>query len=649
MKQLLAAITFMSFILAAVTAELPPLKAAGDQFADVDGNAVRLWGVNLVALYPDHATADKLAANLAGLGINAVRPHHMLRPSNDWNPDMPGGSLSLYQRDSQTPDPEAWDRFFYLTNALRQKGIYLLLAIGDSRSYQPGDWTVMDNGNEDNAAWRKAMEDLESRDWKAAIDVRKMLPLVDERAARIVENYARKLLTTDNPYSKKRFATDPQVVTVELLNEFSLDYTIICKNRLPEYQMKQVVKEWARFAAGKGVDPGDFMAPVTPAQIQTRGEFFEMLERRFIDRMQKVIRECGYRGSIIYSNLWRGESASKLSAVLNGSVEDHAYVDPRVYLKRKDFVAEKAVSKIAGKPYILGEFNISEGGKDMEDQKNKRAMLMLASAAYGSFQDWSGIVWFAWCHGGQKIGADGWGLSESRGNYSLGNMATDGVMLDHMRTASLIFRKQLVKKSVKPLVFAVESTSFTNNYNSLMASALDYPSGLQSMHAVAKVFGKATVESMAAAKEAKAVNIGEVLISDTGEIERNLSKKYLKVAAPAVNAWGGELTANGGFDLPNLSYQSPAAGFATVIMAAADGKALTASKQILISRTIFDAGNNDVNQGELRLRKLAPGQWSAVICRPRAAAGKVIELKADASGEIKLPLADWHEIELIQK
>ena len=60
--------------LAAAAAEPVPLKAQGDNFVDPAGKPVKLWGINLVAFYPDRPTAAATAKNLASLGINCARP-----------------------------------------------------------------------------------------------------------------------------------------------------------------------------------------------------------------------------------------------------------------------------------------------------------------------------------------------------------------------------------------------------------------------------------------------------------------------------------------------------------------------------------------------------------------------------------------------
>src|SRR5436853_370291 len=110
--------------MAVAQSSLPPLTIKGEDFVDPAGNVVRFWGVNLVALYPDHAKADAIASTLASRQINLVRPHHNLRPSTDWNPKMVSGSLLTYKDTSREFDPDALDKFDYLNAALRKNGIY---------------------------------------------------------------------------------------------------------------------------------------------------------------------------------------------------------------------------------------------------------------------------------------------------------------------------------------------------------------------------------------------------------------------------------------------------------------------------------------------------------------------------------------------
>lgn len=632
-------------VMFAVTAVEPvPLRARGDDFVDPAGKTVKLWGVNLVAFYPDRQTAAATAKNLASLGVNCVRPHHMLRPSGDWNPGMVSGALMDYRRDSMTPDPAAWDRFFFLTNELRRNGIYLLLSIGDTRHYRPDDVSVLDGGEADNLAWRKSVEEMNRRHWKAAIDARKMMPLFDERAARVVERYARRLLTTVNPYSGRRFADDPQLLTVELLNEFALDYVVICNNRLPEYQHRELSARWEACLKKHGVPPCDFYTVKSPELVKLRADFMREAQIRYFRRLEKVIRDCGYRGSILFSNLWEGEPAARLNAELNGSIEDHGYVDPRVYREPKDFVYQKTFTKVAGKPYLIGEFNHSEGGRDLDDQKRKRAMLPLAVAANAAFQGWSGIVWFAWCHGGGAVASDGWGVREGRVS-SLGNLVGDGMTLDHLRTAGLLFKNGMVQPSSAPVFWYLEDIPAVRDYHGLMRGRTGYKPGWQSVHAIRKVFGRtAPAADAAAMKRISTENPPEPLVSDTGEIIRDLKRNQLLVKTPFANGFGGECGQSGLVTLPVLEYRGQP-GFATFLLVSADGRRLTQSRALLLSRTTFDVEGREVDDGMFVLIGLAGGSWTGRITRPREAAGKTVTLRCD-NGNWLLPAAGWHEIEL---
>ena len=228
------------------------LLPRGEDFADSDGRPVRFWGMNLVAFYPDHALAEKTAENLASLGINLVRPHHDLRPSSDWCP-ADCCSLLTYQADSRTPNPKAWDRFDFLNAKLREKGIYLSLSIHGTRMYEPEDVAILKVSPEDDEAWAGAMSELNHWHWQKAFDPRKMLPVFDERCYLLNAEFARNLLTHVNPYTGIPYGGDPQVLSIELVNEFSSEYTLICGNVFPGYWTKQIaarLKEYVRDTRG---------------------------------------------------------------------------------------------------------------------------------------------------------------------------------------------------------------------------------------------------------------------------------------------------------------------------------------------------------------------------------------------------------------
>ncbi len=623
---------------------IQPLMVKESDFIDHDGNIMRLWGVNLVVLFPEHDVAEKTAANLASLGINCVRHHHMLRISKDWNPDMVSGCLVDYKNDSLTFDPQALDRFDYLNSCLRKKGIYMMIAIGNSRHYLPEDVKILDQGDKDNKSWSEAVKELNSWHWQKSHDVKKMLPMVDERAARINEEFAKKLLNHVNPYTKTKYAADPQLLTIEVINEFSLDYAVICNNKFPEYWQKILNDKWQKFTKEKGVKECDLFQTKTTSQRKCRGEFFRKLQEDYLNRITKVIRDTGFKGPISFSNLWRGEAAAKFHWDTAGYIEDHLYCEPRVVESKEDFLIATSKSRLAGKPYILGEVNYCEWGDKTEEQRRERAMLPLALAAYGSFNNWSGIIWFAWNHGGRVVGKDGWSNKPDRQAH-LGDMISDEMMLDHFRTCSAIFRRGLVKKSVVPKNLYVYGDYIPASYYALIQGITEYQPGWQNIHALQKVFSKPPEGDKT--WELLHTVTPDILISDTKEIIKDTNKKHLTVKTPFAEAFAGNLNTPDKITLDHLQF-SETDCFATIIMITNDGKSLKDTEEILISRTTLDKKWQDTDKGTITIKGLKTGgkKWHAKITRPHRNAGNTIPLEQQNDGAVIIPVKDWFECKI---
>ena len=319
-------------------------------------------------------------------------------------------------------------------------------------------------------------------------------------------------------------------------------------------------------------------------------------------------------------------------------------MDPRIG-NLQNFVYEKAAGRIAGKPYILGELNISEYGGGLESQKKKRALLPLEAAAWGALHNWSGVVWFAWSHGGSAVDRDGWAAEPSR-EAELDNMVRDEMMLDHMRTASRIFRDRLLKKSVSPLSYRIPADRYESGYYQLIRNACPFPAGTQYLYGISKrlhadAAADAAVEKFIASRK----EWGDLITSDTDEIKVDRRKKNLVVTAEKVNAFGGDVPA-GGVRLPHVSLELPAGAFAVVAMVSADGRALDASGKIIISRTPTDAAGRELPGGGMLLTRLAQGGWRETVTRLRDAAGRQLRLENRGDGNYQLEAAEWHELEL---
>jgi hypothetical protein len=617
---------------------IEPLTVKGDAFINAKGQSVRFWGTNLVALYPSKQQAQKIAEDLADHQINLARPHHMMRPSRDWVWGSKIFTLNDYEAgNTRKPNADAWDRFDYLNSQLRDKGIYLMLAGRWSRTYLPYDVDVLKTTEEDEAAWIMAMDEFNKRHWKKNMDARKLLPLVDERCAALDAEFIKQTLTHVNPYTKLAYGNDPQVLTYELTNEYSSDYVLICGNDLTPYFQKKLIAKWENYAKNAGLsEPGDLYKAQTDEQKRVRAAFFRDLDEQYLIKTKAMMRSLGFKGAITFSNLWRGESALQMHEQHADYIEDHAYVNPRVADSREDFLYSKSKTILADKPYILGEFNESEGGR-VKTEGPYRSQLLLAAAAYGVHQGIDGIVWFAWCHGDRDLTAEGTAKKPGREPH-IGTMIADEMMRDHLRTTGMIFRNQLVDPASEKIIFTVGKPHTGTDYNALMRPNMAFKPGWQSVHAFGKSFDEPA--STLLTKSWMRSEPSSPIISDTKQIIKDLDAKQLRIIAPKTEAFSGDLNgSNWSSDYQHLTLGNHQ-GFATVVLVTMDNQPLKQAKQWLISRTTLDAQGNETDTLPVTLSKLPTASATLHTTRPTE---QTIQLQADSQGHIQLPDILWHE------
>jgi hypothetical protein len=638
------------------SADMPRLEIRNGRFENPSGARERFWGVNLVSAFPSRAEAELLADNLASLGVNLVRHHHLMRPSKDWVWRAPCAALARYDADSRAPDPEAWDRFDHLNAALRERGIRIVLSMHFTRKFLPGDAAIDPGG--DAGQWADAIRELNAWPWQESFDPVKLLPVIDRRARLLQKEFVRRLLSRRNPHSGLTYGEDPQVLYLETVNESSLEYAILCNNRFPGYFERRLQALWRAHAAGEGVaTPGDLRAAGDDAGLsRLRSGFFRGIEDEYFRDMRAFARECGSPVPVVCCNVWRGNDILAAGAAIGDVVEDHLYVDPLVVRGAEAWMDLLARTRVDGKPFFLGEFNHWEDQEKMRQAAFARPMLMLSAAAYGAFHDLDGVVWFAFSHGDRHLGADGWAKAERR-EPSPGDMVCDGVMLDHLATCSALFRGDMLRPAAAPRIRDVAIPVHAAGYAALMADPGAPPPGAQSLRSHRKRFVRKDVAVPAGdAGEERIPAEMKVHVADTGEIVRDLAKRQLSVVTPGGEAFSGFLDA--GFPRRFIHLSCPDTdGFATVVAVAADGRPMAASRAILVSRTWMDADGNEKAGLRLSIKGLngeRNGRWKMRVCRPRAArealrdlaGGDVVTAEADAEGTVILPRGTWTQMEL---
>jgi hypothetical protein len=189
---------------------------------------LRLFGTNCTAAadFPDHTTAEKVAARMAKFGLNAVRFHFL---------DATWGTPRLINYESsdwRNWNADALDRLDYFVARLKEHGIYSDLNLLVGRRFGVGDGV-------DPA--------INQLDWKAAHAVGFFhAPHLEAQ-----RQYARQLLTHRNPYTKLTYAEDPAVALVEINNENGLVHTWLegKLDSLPDVFARDLQEQWNQWLA----------------------------------------------------------------------------------------------------------------------------------------------------------------------------------------------------------------------------------------------------------------------------------------------------------------------------------------------------------------------------------------------------------------
>jgi len=161
------------------------------------GRRVRLLGTNLdgESCFPTREEAEIMAARMARFGINCVRLHKIDRYCK------PKGIFTDSNLD--TIDPEQLDRMDYLIYQLKEHGIYVDLNLHVSRTYPFTNETPNYQGYPSGS---------------------RGLDIFYEPMIRMQKDYARELLSHDNPYipGPATYAEEPAIALVEINNENGL-------------------------------------------------------------------------------------------------------------------------------------------------------------------------------------------------------------------------------------------------------------------------------------------------------------------------------------------------------------------------------------------------------------------------------------------
>ncbi len=181
-------------------APLSRVAVKNGAFVDGAGRPLRFFGVNITSddAFPSAAEAELLAARLAKAGVNIARLHHL---DNQWGVGT-GGSIWPTNGRHHEFDSAQLDKLHRLIAVLARHGIYSNLNLKVSKTLATAD------------GFPASVEQLP--------DFQKRVDMFDRRMIELQKDYARRILTTKNPYTGFAPVDDPAIALVEINNENSI-------------------------------------------------------------------------------------------------------------------------------------------------------------------------------------------------------------------------------------------------------------------------------------------------------------------------------------------------------------------------------------------------------------------------------------------
>ena len=610
-----------SFLLDAPAGKYGFLKSEGENFVfeQRPGVPVRFNGANLcgeIATRYTKEEAERLAEQIASLGINAVRLHHFDRDLVDSTKN--DGSVL----------PERLDHLHYLVYAMKKRGIYVTLDL----------YTTRTTGFPEKF---KSMFDVKSR-------------MVFSKTLRDnLMNFARTMLTPVNPYTGVALKDDPALVFIGLINEDPV-MTVHDQYKFPNsdpVQHRAIRENFESWCAARKIP-----LPAKPdRELYVR--FLNEHHIRMYREMTDSLRKMGVRQMTSDISC----SANSITAIPRKTfdyVDNHFYFShpealgnawsfPSRYSDESmttvlfDNMTRTVASRIRGKPMTITEFNFCapniyrhEGG--------------LAMGSLSAFQNLGGIFVFEYASYSHKTR---WNtLNRTGGHLGWFGVSVDPIRLLTQRVIALLYLRGDVKPAPlseqELLTITPEDYKLpqVQNYSFFrLAKDAAIPAGFHTLAFYTKIAmdsadrlpaGSRSLREVLSGKKLKIPRRGKGIylpeqgriVSSTGEIAIDAKTKTIRIVTPksegftvtGKSAKGDQLSVSGSSTL------------CSVFAGSLDGKVLAETSRALIlhltdiqatgrkktalgnSRIVYNWGNMDPyllrkGKAEISLKNSARG------------------------------------------
>jgi hypothetical protein len=525
-----------------------------------DGSPVRFFGVNFAfgASFPEPQDAVRVAKRLRRLGVNLVRLHHM-DTLPDSTPETARSTLTTGPY--PTLNPVSVSRLRGFLDALKAEGIYADLNLHVGYTF------------------RCNVDQVPSfPDGAPLPNQSKPLHIFYPRMVDLQLKYAHDLIAA------LKLKGDPVLAMVEIDNETSLlqawGSRLLDKAILGEYRAEWL-RQWREFRKS-GTD--------APLEGDEYISFMADRDRNYLRRMRDAIR------AVTDSQVPIAGTQMGYGGMLN--LETHTdldYQDNHFYIDHYNFphtswdsydrrirdtsavgtgmssIVNMAVSREAGRPYTVSEFN--------QPYPNRQAAeLDPVLAAFGAFQGWDSIMHFAYSHG----------RSWDNAAPSSFDINGDWTKWPNVGQSAWLFRSGAISPGKSPLEIPVSREmrmQFTrerklNAFNAFLAANGVDPA-LAFVHPIGIRMAEKPLEKQAAPAAPYTSDTGELVYDKAG-------RTYIIRSAKAAGAVGYFRKAEAGaIDVELVANDH---GFATILLTALDNRPLAQSRRMLLSTPGYTLG-----------------------------------------------------------
>ncbi len=561
------------------------------EFEKKPGVPQRFYGVNFcsTANFPSPEQAEQIAVRLVRLGYNSIRVHH-------YDQGCVQGS-----KDGLTLNPEQMARLDSFIAACLKRGIYVTTDLYVSR----------------NVTWRQIGIDRSDPMEK---NIFKALVMVYEPAYQNWAAFAKAFLTHVNPHTGRRYADEPGMPFLAMVNEGSIGYASQEARETP--QMQAAWQAWLKEKRAK--DPAFADIPdKMPAGFGGKAGsavalFVADTEAKTVARMKAFLRdELGCRALI--SNYNCGSHFVPLQPVretVYDYVDDHFYVDHPQFLEKKWSLPSRcgnenplrtgcrtpcgvAFTRLADKPFTVSEFNFAAPGMF-------RGVGGILTGAMGALQDWSALWRFAYSHRLEN-------MLDGEGAISYFDVSTDPLAQASERASICLFLRGDLAPATQKVAIMLPLSEVSALKGSVTRVSPEWSGAAWHVQV-------GTCVSAPLAEGGRAVSFADAYGPKTAVAQAALTNV---ASALVMDQARGAFTINtartcGGFAEAGVFAAGPlrvtvSGSPATVWVSALDGSPVAASGRLLLTH-LTDVQNTGVRYAE-RARKtlLAPGKLPHLV------------------------------------